>query len=171
MTSTILLRSTVSFHWKNCGIWKGSTRSWRRVCRDNCGERDNRSTSSIVMTGQIRQFHIKLILKIECTNYGSFLLFYVFFASSMKEVGGSHKQGRGLRPSTCKPCPMAYGSPVCGSDGHSYSSQVRAALLTQYKINMPIDPCCALNVTWLWRLMCLNVVPTCWFCSRRFWNL
>ncbi|XP_038182842.1 testican-3 isoform X4 [Arvicola amphibius] len=44
---------------------------------------------------------------------------------SMKEVGGSHKQGRGLRPSTCKPCPVAYGSPVCGSDGHSYTSQCK----------------------------------------------
>lgn len=48
-------------------------------CAEITGERDYRSISSIVMTGQKRQFHIKLILKIERTNYGSFLLFYVFF--------------------------------------------------------------------------------------------
>ncbi|XP_036022277.1 testican-3 isoform X2 [Onychomys torridus] len=44
---------------------------------------------------------------------------------SMKEVGGSHKQWRGHLSSTCKQCPVAYASPVCGSDGHSYSSQCK----------------------------------------------
>ncbi|XP_052018216.1 testican-3 isoform X4 [Apodemus sylvaticus] len=44
---------------------------------------------------------------------------------SLKEAGGSHKQWRGLPPSTCKPCPIAYASPVCGSDGHSYASQCK----------------------------------------------
>ncbi|KAL6089385.1 hypothetical protein STEG23_012561 [Scotinomys teguina] len=44
---------------------------------------------------------------------------------SMKEVGGSHKQWRGRLSSTCKQCPVAYASPVCGSDGYSYSSQCK----------------------------------------------
>ncbi|XP_062963982.1 testican-3 isoform X3 [Cynocephalus volans] len=46
-------------------------------------------------------------------------------AHSMKEVGIVHKQWRGPVSSTCKQCPMAYSSPICGSDGRTYSSQCK----------------------------------------------
>ncbi|XP_058166134.1 testican-3 isoform X4 [Dasypus novemcinctus] len=44
---------------------------------------------------------------------------------SMKEAGVGHKQWRGPMSSTCKQCPRVYTSPVCGSDGHTYSSQCK----------------------------------------------
>lgn len=28
------------------------------------------------------------------------------------------------RENTCKPCPVAASTPVCGSDGHNYASEV-----------------------------------------------
>ncbi|XP_029459994.1 testican-3-like [Rhinatrema bivittatum] len=43
---------------------------------------------------------------------------------SMKEKGLNYKQWRsGPILSSCKQCPVVYTSPVCGSDGHTYSSQ------------------------------------------------
>ncbi|XP_025240892.1 testican-3 isoform X4 [Theropithecus gelada] len=43
----------------------------------------------------------------------------------MKEAGVDHRQWRGPILSTCKQCPMVYPSPVCGSDGHTYSFQCK----------------------------------------------
>nr|XP_036880655.1 testican-3 isoform X3 [Manis javanica] len=44
---------------------------------------------------------------------------------SMKDAGIGHKPWRGPVSSTCKQCPGLYASPVCGSDGHTYSSQCK----------------------------------------------
>lgn len=53
---------------------------------------------------------------------------YFLFTYSMKEAGLGHKQWRGGPiSSNCKQCPVVYTNPVCGSDGHTYSSQVRTA--------------------------------------------
>nr|XP_021529678.1 testican-3 [Aotus nancymaae] len=43
----------------------------------------------------------------------------------MKEAGVGHRQWRGSMSSTCKQCPLGYPSPVCGSDGHTYSFQCK----------------------------------------------
>ncbi|XP_012880109.1 PREDICTED: testican-3 isoform X5 [Dipodomys ordii] len=44
---------------------------------------------------------------------------------SMKETGTGQKPWRSLTSSTCKQCSGVYTSPVCGSDGHSFSSQCK----------------------------------------------
>ncbi|XP_004390127.1 testican-3 isoform X1 [Trichechus manatus latirostris] len=44
---------------------------------------------------------------------------------SMKEIGVGRKQWRSPMSSTCKQCPVVYTSLVCGSDGHTYSSQCK----------------------------------------------
>ncbi|XP_066896190.1 testican-3 isoform X3 [Kogia breviceps] len=44
---------------------------------------------------------------------------------SMKGAGVGQRQWRGPRTSTCQQCPGVSASPVCGSDGHTYSSQCK----------------------------------------------
>ncbi|XP_059957595.1 testican-3 isoform X3 [Mesoplodon densirostris] len=44
---------------------------------------------------------------------------------SMKGAGAGRKQWRGPPTSTCQPCSGVSTSPVCGSDGHAYSSQCK----------------------------------------------
>lgn len=57
---------------------------------------------------------------------------YFLFTYSMKEAGLGHKQWRGGPiSSNCKQCPVVYTNPVCGSDGHTYSSQVRIKYRTE----------------------------------------
>uniref|UniRef100_F1RIW2 Testican-3 n=1 Tax=Sus scrofa TaxID=9823 RepID=F1RIW2_PIG len=46
-------------------------------------------------------------------------------AHSVKDAGAGHKQRRGSPPSTCRQCLGVSMSPVCGSDGHAYSSQCK----------------------------------------------
>lgn len=36
--------------------------------------------------------------------------------------------------SKCKPCPVVHPSPVCGTDGHSYSTKVSACTLTEKRV-------------------------------------
>lgn len=89
----------------------------------------------------------------------------------MKEVGGSHKQWRGHLSSTCKQCPVAYASPVCGSDGHSYSSQVRAVLFIQYEIKKTRWSMLWFECDLTLEARVLECGPIHWYCSGRFWNL
>ncbi|XP_068134930.1 testican-3 isoform X1 [Hyperolius riggenbachi] len=71
---------------------------------------------------------------------------------SMKEAGLNYKYWRGVPlASSCKQCPAAYTSPVCGSDGHSYSSQCKLeyqACILGKQITMKCEghcPCSASN--------------------------
>lgn len=50
------------------------------------------------------------------------LAIYFFLFSRVKPVQQEAHE------SSCKPCPVAASTPVCGSDGHNYASEVKEAI-------------------------------------------
>lgn len=90
---------------------------------------------------------------------------YFLFTYSMKEAGLGHKQWRGGPiSSNCKQCPVVYTNPVCGSDGHTYSSQVRIKYRTelyfQCSLQFQLLECKILYSKTNLRLFALNIFLT-----------
>lgn len=54
---------------------------------------------------------------------GQIPLIYYFFALDFR---GKQSGQMEVHEGSCKPCPVAASSPVCGSDGHNYASEVKA---------------------------------------------
>lgn len=62
----------------------------------------------------------------------------VSFFDSLKDPGAVGKQWRSSVLAHCKSCPVARPRPVCGSDGHIYSSQVMDIISFEYVIQVHI---------------------------------
>lgn len=88
-----------------------------------------------------------------------FLLFFLFFFHSVKARKGSAGHKRRLEAGghgKCRLCPVHQSNPVCGSDGHSYSSKARVASTSHARTTRfsSLHPSHSLRLS----LCCLRVV-------------